>query len=199
VLKGHAEQLSAISAEIAQDQQQVVRFGERWKGYQIDATTRITDAAERVKRWNGNADTYAKYQALGQTRDATRWGGYTAQLGKIDTLSKATAQLLQARTGARTFDMASQVQAAGIDATRNTTELDRIRLIQAAQEISAKLDIAQSQWVSGQGISMQQRIAELSWAFAQAAVAASDVSYGRALNNSFIESWSASRNEDKKW
>lgn len=175
ILEQQRAELEENAMEIEQDKQTVSRYQATWQGWQIDTQAQITNLAEQVKRWNSQTDAHARYQALDQQKAQLDLSSYTAQLGAIDSIARATSAVLSARTGAADFDLRAQLGDFSTDTAKNNVELERTKITQAAQEAAARIDVAQAQWINGQGLSIQQRIAELAFGYAQAAVAAADV------------------------
>lgn len=195
VLKEHGQRLALVSADIEQDKTRIARWQAQWAAYQTDTGAAIAAAAEQIKRFTGQVDAHARYEALKQQRAGVDVERYKARLGRVASLAQATAALLSARTAAAEYGVRAETLALSRDQVRNAAALDIARLTQAAQETRARLDIAQAQWINGQGLGMVQRMAELSWSFAQACMQVADVSYGRDVNLNI----SASQNQDLKW
>jgi hypothetical protein len=100
-------------------------------------------------------------------------------------------------------NLEGQSAAVELDKAKNAAKLGVGRLDQDGQATAAKIEIAQMQWIEGQANSLAQRIAELAFGYAQAAVAASQVSLGGSVSlsesASNSSSTSASRNAQKVW
>lgn len=199
ILKKQAALLQANAMEIDQDKQVVTRYQAKYQGFQIATTAQITNLAEQVKRYSAEVDADARYQALRQAKSQLDVNVYTSQLGAIESVARATAAVLQARTGAATFDLQKQATVFQTDVEKNRAALEVARITQAAQEAAARLDISQAEWAEGQATSTKQRIAELAFGFAQAAFAGADVSLGSSVSVGEHHNVSASQNEEMLW
>jgi hypothetical protein len=85
------------------------------------------------------------------------------------------------------------------DVRKNAAAIEVGKITQAAQEIMAKLQIAQTQWLAGQGNTLLQEMATLAIGLAQALITVSDVNLGSSVSGSSSTSTSASRNAELVW
>lgn len=199
ILKKHASELAANGIAIEQDKQKVARYIGEYQGWNINAMTQVQTMAEKIKWWNGQVDGHSRYEALKQEKAKTDISNYGALLSRIEAVSRATSTMLDARIGASQFTLANQLGAFDTDVKKNAAALDVGRLTQAAQESRAKLDVAQNEWLAGQGNTLLQNIAQLAVGLAQSLITVSDVNL--SASDGFSESFSttASRNEEKVW
>lgn len=199
VLKKHASQLSANTLELEQDKTVLQRFLAGWQGYTANTSAQISAAGEQVKWWNGQTDAHSRYETLKLEKSKIDVQNYSAVLAKIEAISRATASVLTARTGVSQWQLENQVSAFDTDTKKNAAELDKTRITLAAQEANAKLQIAQTEWLSGQGNTLLNNLAQLAVGLAQSWITVSDVSLGASASESVSNSTTASRNEERVW
>jgi hypothetical protein len=195
VLKAYAEQLDFVRADIEQDKERIALFQAQWAGYQTDKTVAITAAGEQIKRFSAEVDAHARYEMLKQQRSSIDVQRYSALVGRVANIGNATASLLAARTGVSDLQLKWASLGVEFDKAHNASTLDVSRITQEANKAEAQLDVTQAEWITGQAVALSQRIAELSWSYAQACMQVADVSYGRNINYGV----SANQNEDLKW
>jgi hypothetical protein len=177
----------------------------KYRGLGLDASKTAfsafaTDAqvfGEKVRAWAAAVGANVQNQQLKLSKGKLDLDLMANQVAKVQGLSQATLGLLQARTAVGRFEMDKQTVQHAWDKDKNLIEVDLTRITQAAQEAAARIDVAQAQWLEGQGLSLKQNIAQLAYGYAQAAVAASDVSFGRSINYGY--SVSGSMNAEKVW
>lgn len=195
----NAQVLQILSAQIQVEKFKIDRFQAEWQGYQIDKSVHIQSAGERLKWWNGIVDADARYEQLQLQQSDTDLKKYAALLSKIETIARATATLLQARTGAQAFDLDKKKAVLAQDQAKNATLLEISKLIQAAKETNAKLNISQAEWIGGQGAEILKAIATHSVGMYQALLTVSDVNLSSGWSGSSSDSVTASRNVEKVW
>lgn len=196
-IKRYAEKLAAASVEIQQEAQRVARYQAQWAAYQTSKSAAVSVAGGQVQKYNAELDTWMRKEAAKIANTEATAKAYSAQVQKISDIAQATATLLQARSAVGKLDIDATVAQLETEKARNATNIEVAKLVQAAQEVKAKIDVAQAQWVTGQSTAVGQRLAELAVGFAQACVQASDISYGRNVNSE--ASIRASQNEELAW
>lgn len=177
-LSKHQALLSQNGVEIEQDKQRVARYQAQYQGYGLERDAYTSKIAAQVQMFNSQVDGAAKFEALKQEKNKLDLDKYGKQLAEIEAVASATASVLQARTGAQEFDLRKLMSDFSISESKNKLNLEVSRINQAAQEAAARIDVAQAQWAGGQGVAVKQSVAELAFGYAQAALAASDVSLG---------------------
>jgi len=199
VLKKHSSELSANTLELEQDKTVLQRFLAGWQGYTANTDAQIKSVGEQVRWWNGQTDAHSRYETLKLEKAKIDVQNYSAILAKIEAVSRATASVLGARTGVSQFQLANQVSTFDTDTKKNAAELDKTRITLAAQEANTKLQIAQTEWLSGQGNTLLNNLAQLAVGLAQSWITVSDVNLGATASESISSSTTASRNEQKVW
>jgi hypothetical protein len=176
-IRSHASSLAANATEIQQSQVKIEEFKATLAAYQIDRADQVATVAEKVRWHMSQIDRDAKYQTLLQDRTKTEVALFTAQLGQVESVARATAAVLGARTQKSALALESDVK-------KNAAELDKARITVAAQEAAARIDVAQAQWAAGQSVSLQAKIADNSFGYAQALAAAAHVGLSWGLSSS---------------
>lgn len=195
----NAQLIQIMNAKLQLEEFKIKRFQAEWQGYQIDKTTHIQSAAERIKWWNGLVDADARYEQLQLQKSDTDLKKYAAVLSKVETIARATGTLLQARTGVQAFDLDKQKAAIALDQTKNATTLDIAKMVQEAQKLTAQLEISQAEWIGGQGAELMKAIATHATGMYQALLTVSDVNLSSGWSGSSSTSVSASRNAELLW
>lgn len=199
ILKKYEAQLRVNQAQIEQNKGVIAVFQAEVQAYSVSQTTQIQAIAEKIKWWNATVVADTGYKSLTLDKAKVDITNYSALLSKIDTLSRGAAALLAARTGVAEYALKNQLGILEQQKNKNASILDVSRLTQAAQEVKAKLDIAQTEWLGGQGNALLENLAQLATGLAQALVTVSDVNLGSSYSagNSYNES--ASHNAEKVW
>jgi hypothetical protein len=194
-LEYHGATLKEFGMELEQQGHVVSRYQAELQGYEIPKSVQITNMAEQVKMFSAQIDATTRYETLIRSVDKLKLERYTSLVGEIDTISRATAAVLDARTGVGTFTLSTQTAASNEENNQNQIRVEVAKVTQAAQEAAAKLDIGQAQWAEGQANDTKLNIAQLAFGFAQAAFAGADVSLGSAVSTGESISHSDSMNE----
>lgn len=197
VLKRHESELRGNATEIEQDAAILKRWLGEWDGFKSDKTLQLTAYAEQIKGWMSTTDAAVKVATLEQAKSDLDLKRYTALLGQIDTLAKATAQVLAARVQAVSYDLEGQKAEIVHEERINALKLQTAQLTQAAQEAKARIDVAQAEWLTGQAVSITKALADNAFNMASTLVAGSNASLSASLSSS--DSISASRNEETLW
>jgi hypothetical protein len=124
---------------------------------------------------------------------------FATQYQGLNAMASAASAVINAETQIEKLKLEAGLAGVEREKAINALEVEIGKLTQAAQDAKARIDVAQAQWVGGQSTSMLTNLAQLAYGYAQAAVAASDVSYGRSLSTGYSESITASRNAEKVW
>lgn len=199
ILKKYEAQLRINQAQIEQNKGVTEVYQAEVQAYSVSQTMQIQAIAEKIKWWNATWGADLAYKNLTLERTKIDISNYAALLSKIEALSRGAATLLQARTGVSEFTLKNQLGILSQDEKRNASVFDGARIIQAAQEVNAKLQIEQVQWLGGQGNALLQNLAQLANGLAQALITVSDVNLGSSYSNSDGYSITASRNAEKVW
>lgn len=198
-LKEYAAKLQKSEIEIKRNQSTISLLSAETQVYSVSQTVQIQAIAEKVKWWNSQWESHSRYEKLKQEKAQLDISNYAALLSKIQAISQATAQVLNARVGAEELTLKSQTAKLSQEQMVNAAALDVSKLTQAAEQANAQLQVAQSQWLNGQGSALLQHISQLSYSLAQALVTVSDVNLGSTYGASDGYSESASHNSEKVW
>lgn len=198
-LESHSANIQTAQAQNDRDKQLLARWLGAWQGYKMDYDSQIAATNGETDYWAAKVDGQAKLSSIATAEDKLSIDNYMAQVSKVDTVAKATSQLLNARVSKQQADDSGLNQAYQNANMVNTSNLDVARLSQAAQETRAKLDIAQKEWLGGQGNTLLNNMAQLSVGLAQSLITVSDVNLGSSVSVGDSYSESASRNAPKVW
>lgn len=199
VLESHSANMQTAQVETDRDKAVISRWLGEWQGYKIELDAQLAAATEEAKYWGIKVDGAARMSAQGVEEDKVAIQNYVAQLSKVDTVSRSISQLLTARVGQQEAEIKNQAQTFQSSAAINAASLNVAQLTQAAQETKAKLDIAQKEWVGGQGNALLNNMAQLAVGLAQSLITVSDVNLGSSASSSDSYSESASHNAEKVW
>lgn len=181
-------EIDGAIGEIELEKSKLEAWIAKWKGFEIDANTRIGTLEAKTKLWTSAVENTVNVEQVQQQFNKNNIDYYTAQMGRIEAMSRVVAAL----AGAHVSKASAETQYAGLgvdlDKAKNDVETRLTALTQAAQEAGAKLEIEQSQWIQGQAIGIQQRLAELAFGYAQAAVAAAGVNLSSGVGMNFSDS-----------
>lgn len=117
----------------------------------------------------------------------------------IQSIVENTIKKISAQAEVRKTFLSENLGLLEIEKQQNSVEIDKAKLDQSAQETEVQLTITQAQWLSGLMAKLKQSAAELSYGYAQAAIASAHVglSSGTSLGQSY--GISASQNAELSW
>jgi hypothetical protein len=198
-LEQYKSLLTRTEIELKQDAQVVARHQEAWTAWTAKSDSQYKDIATRLQWWNAQTISDIKYEGLLLENAKIQAEAFTEQLGKIVAVSGATAQLLAARTGASRLDLDIQDIKMKSDIAHNTVEVNRAQTLQTGKISKAELDIKQAEWISNQGVSLQNSATQMAVGYAQAILQASDVSLSSGTSFGLKKGQSASQNSPLDW
>jgi hypothetical protein len=198
-LKEAGQILEGIKLQVEEYQAQWTAKVGAFNADSTRGTQGIQRFSELVKVWATQADTEIKAKTFPLDKAKIEASIYQTQYGALDAAAKATAAIMDSRNATQKLLVDSSVAKVDHDAKKNQVEVAKGSLAQAAQESKAKIDVAQAEWTAGQASALQQRISELAFGWAQAAVAASHVSLSSGSDLGIRQSISASQNQELEW
>lgn len=220
LLSGYEIYLKKSEVIVAQTKSKIEHYQALWEGYKAQFTgvatlggaqterfsartaraqLAVQKFGEDIKYWNATLDAELKSKEFLLQKADTEAKNFSTQYGLISSLATATAAIVDTRATIAKTKLEGEIATINVEKEKNLVEVEIGKLTQAAQEAKAKIDVAQAEWLGGQGMAMQQRIAELAFGYAQAAVSASQVSLGSRVDMSDSKQTSGSRNELLEW
>lgn len=159
----------------------------------------VQNFGELVRAYNARIEGETKVAGFALNKAQIEAEVYKTNYSAIDALASATKSIVDGRVAVKGLKVQAGTARGELEAKKNQVEVQIGGLTQAAQEAKAKIDVAQQQWTTGQSNEMLKRIAELSYGYSQAAVAASSVNLSSGANLGLSQSYSASLNQPKEW
>jgi hypothetical protein len=198
-LKGYAAELQEMSVSIEADKQKVARYLAGWNAYEVENKIWMSQTAEKIKWWATQSDAHTKYLGAQSDKAKIDLSYYGALIGRVETVAKAVAAMANTEFQAEQVALGKANLSLEEYTKKNAIYLDVAKITQAAQEIDAKLQIQQTQWLGGQGNALLQELSQLAIGLAQSLITVSDVNLGSSYSGSDSSSVTASRNAEKVW
>lgn len=178
VLRVFEGQLKGAEVDIQQQKARIEKYQTEWQAKNQRESTLVQAFGESVRAWSSQIDAEIKAAKFPLERAQIEAQIHGTLFGAVGAMAQATQAVVGAEVESKKAVLASEVANLERDKTHATTTVQIGQLTQAAQEAKVRMDIAQAQWLGGQSNDIKQRIAELAWGYAQATMAASDVSMG---------------------
>lgn len=220
--------LRAMEATLKADEITAQIFRTETEGWKVGREAHYQGIDAKVRLWAAQVDGAVKFEGLKLDKDKTDLDHYKSVVGKIQSLASATATLLTARSGKLGAQIDADKTKIQLDTAKNTTAIDRAKLIQAAQqanaqfsiqldtakndgelrkaglnqqaqETDARLEVAQAQFVAEKSRAILEVLAAHYVGIYQSLLQVSDVNLSSGWSGSSSESVTASRNQATVW
>ena len=185
-----------MSVSIEADKQKVARYLAGWNAYEVENKIWMSQTAEKIKWWATQSDAHTKYLGVQSDKAKIDLSYYGALIGRVETVAKAVATMASTEFQAEQVALGKANLSLEEYTKKNAIYLDVAKITQAAQEIEAKLQIQQVQWLAGQGNTLLQEMATLAIGLAQSLITVSDVNLGASSSLGYTYGMSNSVNAE---
>lgn len=182
VLRTFEAELKASGLDIEQAKLRIQNYQAQWSAKTSNDSNIIQMFAESMRAWSSESDADVKVKQLELSKSDTEAKVHATLFGAVNGVAAAATSINSGALQDKRMQLDSEQAQVDRDKAINAANIEVSKITQAAQEAKARIDVAQAQWTEGQAVSIQQRIAELSWGYAQATMAASDVNLGSSTS-----------------